>query len=76
MACHAAPATVSLVDDRKAGPCRMLITLDPEKISTMAWYSTHPRRGTPLIRYMGAVVIPMCTSSAWSLQIGTGASTP
>jgi hypothetical protein len=64
MAGQVASATTSLVDAQIASPWCLLITLVPEKISAMAWYLTRPWRGTPLIRYMGVVVIPMCTSRA------------
>jgi hypothetical protein len=64
MACQAVSATASLLDARKASPWCLLITLDPEKISAMARYSTYHGRGTPLIQFLGAVVIPKCTSRA------------
>jgi hypothetical protein len=56
MACQAASATTSLVNAQKAGPWCLLITMDPEKTSAMAWYSTRPRRGTALIWYLGVVI--------------------
>jgi hypothetical protein len=64
MVCQAASGTTSLLDAQKAGPRCLLVTPDPEKISAMAQYSTHPGRRTRLIRYLGAVVIPKCTSRA------------
>jgi hypothetical protein len=64
MACQAASATVSLVDAQKAGPWCVLITLDPKKIFAMVWYSTCPGHETPLIWYLGAVVVSKCTSRA------------
>jgi hypothetical protein len=64
MACQAASATTSLVNAQKAGPWCLVITMDPEKTSDMAWYSTRPRRGTALIWYLGVVVIPMYTNRA------------
>jgi hypothetical protein len=64
MAYQAALATTSLLDAQKAGAWCLLITLDLEKISAMAWYSTHPGHETPLIWYLGTVVITKCTSRA------------
>jgi hypothetical protein len=61
------PESWSLVSQR---------TLDLKKISVMALYSTHPRRGTSLILYLGGVVMPRCSSRAQSLRVRTGASTP
>jgi hypothetical protein len=67
MVCQAASATASLHEVLKAGPlCRQRI-LDPKKISTMALNSTRPERGTSLILYRGAVVMPRCSSRARSL---------
>jgi hypothetical protein len=67
MACQAASATASLREVLKAGPlCRHRI-LDPKKISAMALNSAHPERGTSLILYRGAVVMPRCFSKARSL---------
>ena len=43
--------------------------------STTALNSTCPRRGTPLIRYLGAEVMPKCSSRARSLPVGIEAST-
>jgi hypothetical protein len=40
----------------------------------MALNSTRPGRGTSLILYLGAVVMPRCSSSARSLPARTGAS--
>jgi hypothetical protein len=76
MACQTASTTTSLLDARKAGPWCLLITLHPEKISAMARYSTRPGRGTPLIRYLGVVVIPKYTSRARSLLTRTETLTP
>jgi hypothetical protein len=42
----------------------------------MALNSTYPGRGTSLILYLGAVVMPRCSSKARSLPVGTGASAP
>jgi hypothetical protein len=36
----------------------------------------HPKRGTSLILYWGAVVMPRCSSRARSLPVRTGASIP
>jgi hypothetical protein len=74
MAYQAASATTSLRDALKAGPLCLQRTLDPRKISVMALNSTHPGRGTSLILYLGAVVMPRCSSKAQSLPVGTGAS--
>jgi hypothetical protein len=40
----------------------------------MALNSTHPGRGTSLILYLGAVLMPRCSSRAQSLPVGTRAS--
>jgi hypothetical protein len=64
MACQAVLATTSLIDALKAGPSCLQRTLDPEKISVIALNSTHPGHGTPLIRYLGAEVMPKCPSRA------------
>jgi hypothetical protein len=67
MACQAVSATASLHEVLKAGPlCRQRI-LDPKKISTMTLNSTRPERGTSLILYRGAVLMPRCSSKARSL---------
>jgi hypothetical protein len=76
MACHVASATASLREVIKAGPLCLQKTLDPKKISAMALNSTRPRRGTSLILYLGAVVMPRCSSRARSLPVRTGASAP
>jgi hypothetical protein len=69
MACQAASATASLREVLKAGPlCRHRI-LDPKKISAIALNSTRPERGTSLILYRGAVVMPRCFSKARSLPV-------
>ncbi len=74
MACQAASATASLREVLKAGPlCRQRI-LDPKKISAMALNSTRPERGTSLILYRGAVVMPRCSSKARSLPARIGDS--
>jgi hypothetical protein len=49
-------------------------TLDPKKISAMALNTTHPKRGTSLILYRRAGVMPRCSSRARSLPVRTGAS--
>jgi hypothetical protein len=76
MACQAASATTSLIDALKADPWCLPRTLGPEKISLTALNSTHPGRGTPLILYLGAVVMPKCPSRARILLVGIGASAP
>jgi hypothetical protein len=64
---QAASATASLREVLKAGPlCRQMI-LDPKKISAIALNSTCPERGTFLILYRGAKVMPRCSSKARSL---------
>jgi hypothetical protein len=75
MACQAASATTSLREVLKAGPLCRQRTLDPKKISMMALNSTRPRRGTSLILYLRAVVMPRCSSRVQSLPARTGAST-
>jgi hypothetical protein len=74
MACQAASATTSLGEVLKAGPLCRQRTLDPKKTSAMALNSTRPERGTSLILYLGAVVIPRCSSRARSLPTRNGAS--
>jgi hypothetical protein len=64
MAYQAASATTSLIDALKAGPWCMQRILGLEKISTIALNFTHPGRGTPLILYLGAEVMPKCPSRA------------
>jgi hypothetical protein len=76
MACQAASATTSLREVQKAGPLCRQRTLDLKKICVTALNSTHPGRGTSLILYLGAVVIPRCSSRAQSLPVRTGASFP
>jgi hypothetical protein len=76
MACLAASATTSLRDALKAGPLCLHRTLDSRKTSIMALNSTDPGRGTSLILYLGAVVMPSCSSRARSLPVGTRASAP
>jgi hypothetical protein len=49
---------------------------DPRKISMMALNSNCPRCRTSLILYLGAVVMPRCSSRARSLSVGTRASAP
>jgi hypothetical protein len=76
MACQAASATASLREVLKAGPLCRQRTLDLKKISTMALNSTRSERGTSLILYRGAVVMPRCSSIARSLPARTEASAP
>jgi hypothetical protein len=76
MAYQAASATTSPRDALKASPLCLQRTLDPRKISVMALNSTRPGRGTSLILYLGAVLMPRCSSRARSLSTGTGASAP
>jgi hypothetical protein len=74
MACQAASATASPREVLKAGPLCLQRTLDPKKISAMALNSTRPKRGTSLILYRGAVVMPRCSSKARSLPVRIGDS--
>jgi hypothetical protein len=76
MACQVASATASLLEALKAGPLCLQRTLDPKKISATALNSTRPRRVTSLIRYLGAVVMPRCSSRARSLSARTRALAP
>jgi hypothetical protein len=76
MVCQAASATASLREVLKAGPLCLQRTLDPKKISVTALNSTRPGRGNSLILYLGAVVMPKCSSRAQSLPTRTGASAP
>jgi hypothetical protein len=62
--CQAASATTSMIDALKAGPWCLQRTLDPEKISATALNSIIPGRGTPLILYLRAEVMPKCPSRA------------
>jgi hypothetical protein len=64
MAYQVASATASLREVLKAGPLCLQRTLDPKKFSATALNSTRPRRGTSLILYLGAVVMPRCSSRA------------
>jgi hypothetical protein len=75
VAYQATTTTASLREVLKAGPLCRQRTLDPKKISMMALNSTHPRRGTTLILYLGAVVMPRCSSGAQNLSVRFGAST-
>jgi hypothetical protein len=47
-----------------------------KKISAMALNSTRPERGSSLILYRGAVVMPRCSSKARSLPVRIGDSAP
>jgi hypothetical protein len=76
MACQTASVTASLIDALKAGPWCLQRTLGPEKISAIALISPHPRRGTSLIWYLRAEVMPKCPNRAQSLPVGIGASAP
>jgi hypothetical protein len=76
MACQVASATASLREVLKASPLCRQRTLDPKKIYVMALNSTRPGRGTSLILYLGAVVMPRCSSRARSVPARTGASIP
>jgi hypothetical protein len=64
MACLAASTTASLRDAVKVRPWCPKRTLDLRKISVMVLNSTHLGRRTSLILYLGAVVMPKCTSRA------------
>jgi hypothetical protein len=75
IACPAASATASLREVLKASPLCQQRTLDLKKISARALNSTRPKRGTSLILYLGAMVMPRCSSRARSLSARTGAST-
>ncbi len=76
MAYQATSATASLREVLKAGPlCRQRI-LDPKKISVMALNCTHAERGTSLILYRGAVVMPRCSSKVQSLLVRIEDSAP
>jgi hypothetical protein len=74
MACQVALVTTSLREVLKAGPLCRQRTLDLKKISAMTLNSTRPGRRTSLILYLGAVVMPKCSSRARSLPVKTGAS--
>jgi hypothetical protein len=74
MAGQAASTTASLREVLKAGPLCWQRILDPKKISAMALNSTRPERGTNLILYRGAVVMPRCSSKAQSLPARIGDS--
>jgi hypothetical protein len=76
MACQEASITASLIDALKAGLWCLQRTLGPEKIYATALNSTHPRRGTPLIWYLGVEVMPKCPSKARSLPVGIRALAP
>jgi hypothetical protein len=76
IACQAASATASLREVLKGGPLCLQRTLDSKKISATALNSTHPKCRTYLILYLGAVVMPRCSSRAQSLLARTGASAP
>jgi hypothetical protein len=73
---QAASTTASLREVLKVGPLCRQRTLDAKKISAMALNSTYRERGTSLILYLGAVVMPRCSSRARSLPARTGALTP
>jgi hypothetical protein len=66
----------NITDGLKAGPWCLQRTLDPEMISVTALNSTCPGCETPLIRYLGAEVMPKCPSRARSLPVGIRASAP
>jgi hypothetical protein len=74
MAYQAASATASLREVLKAGPLCQQRTLDLKKITATALNSTRPKCGTSLILYLGAVVMPRCSSRAQCLPVRTGAS--
>jgi hypothetical protein len=76
MACQVASATASLREVLKAGPLCRQRTLDRKEICAMALNSTRLGCGTSLILYLGAVVMPRCSSRAPSLPVRTGASIP
>jgi hypothetical protein len=66
------------ITDRCSKVCPWCLqrTLGLEKISATALNSTVPRRGTHLILYLGAEVMPKCPRGARSLPVGIRASTP
>jgi hypothetical protein len=74
MACQAASTIASLIDALKAGPWCRQRTLGSKKISVTALNFTQPGRGTPLIQYLRAEVMPKCPSKAQILPVGIGAS--
>jgi hypothetical protein len=74
MACQVASATASLREALKAGPLCLQRTLDSKKISMTALNSTHPVCRSSVILYLGAMVMPRCSSRARSLLARTGAS--
>jgi hypothetical protein len=76
MACQAASAIASLCEVLNAGPLCLQRTLDPKKINATALNSTCPGRGTSLLLYLGAVLMPRCSSRARSLPAMTGALAP
>jgi hypothetical protein len=76
MACQAASTTASLREVQKAGPLCQQRILDLKKISAMALNSTRPERGTSLILYRGAVVMPRCSGKSRSLPARIGDSAP
>jgi hypothetical protein len=70
MAYQATLATASLRKVLKVGPlCRQRI-LDPKEISVMALNSTRSERGTSLILYRGAVVMPGVPAKLKACQRG------
>jgi hypothetical protein len=75
MACQAASAIASLREVLKAGPLCPQRTQDPKEIFAMALNSTRPGCRTSMILYLGAVVMPRCSSRAQSMPVRTGAST-
>jgi hypothetical protein len=76
VACQVASAITSLREALKVSPLCLQRTLDPKKISALALNCMRPGHGTSLIRYLGAVVMPRCSSRAQSLPVRTGASAP
>jgi hypothetical protein len=76
MVCQAASATTLLRDALKAGPLCPQRILGLRKISAMPLNSTRSGRGTSLIMYLGAVVMPKCSSRVQSLPVGTSSHTP
>jgi hypothetical protein len=60
----------------KAGPLCWQRTLHPKKISVTTLNSTRPERGTFLILYREAVVMPRCSSRAQSLPARIGDLAP
>jgi hypothetical protein len=64
MVCKAVSATTSLIDALKASPWCLLMTLNLEKISTIAMNFIRLGCGIPLILYLVVEVMCKCPSRA------------